>query len=493
MRQPRIAILGAGAGGLCMGAQLRRAGFDDFTIFEKSDRVGGTWHDNVYPGAACDVPSHLYSFSFERKADWSRAFAPQPEIQSYFQQLAERRELLPHVRFGTEVSAASFDASAGTWHLRTRGGETFTADVLVSALGQLNRPHVPDFPGLSEFEGTAFHSARWNTAHDLSGETVAVIGNAASALQFIPRIAPRVKQLYVFQRTPNYVIPRNDRVYTEREKRAFARVPGLERLLRWWIYWLLELRFIGFTDGTWISRKLRQAALAYLQASIHDPGLRAVLTPDYPVGCKRILISDDYYPSLERDNVEIVTSPIECFTRGGIVTRDGRTRPIDTVVFGTGFESTSFLAPLDVEGRDGRKLSEAWRDGAEAYLGITVAGFPNLFLLYGPNTNLGHNSILFMIECQVRYALRCIRDLVRRDLAWLDVRRDVMDRYNTEIQEALRKTVWNASCGSWYKTPSGRITNNWKGFTVEYWWRTRRPEPSDFEVRPRSGAAPAPG
>jgi cation diffusion facilitator CzcD-associated flavoprotein CzcO len=493
MRQPRIAILGAGAGGLCMGAQLRRAGFDDFTIFEKSERVGGTWHDNVYPGAACDVPSHLYSFSFERKADWSRKFAPQPEIQAYFQQLAERRGLLPHLRFGTEVSAASFDASAGAWHLRTRRGETFTADVLVSALGQLNRPHVPDFPGLSEFEGTAFHSARWNAAHDLTGETVAVIGNAASALQFIPRIAPRVKQLYVFQRSPNYVIPRNDRAYTEREKRAFARVPGLERLLRWWIYWLLELRFIGFTDGTWISRKLRQAALAYLEASIHDPGLREVLTPDYPVGCKRILISDDYYPSLARDNVEIVTSPIERFTRDAIVTRDGRTRPIDTVVFGTGFESTSFLAPLDVEGRDGRKLSEAWREGAEAYLGITVAGFPNLFLLYGPNTNLGHNSILFMIECQVRYALHCIRELVRRDLSWLDVRRDVMDRYNAEIQEALRRTVWSASCGSWYKTPSGRITNNWKGFTVEYWWRTRRPRPSDFEVRPRGGAPPAPG
>lgn len=482
MAEPSIVILGAGAGGLCMGIQLREAGFDQFRILEKSDRVGGTWHDNRYPGAACDVPSHLYSFSFERRSDWTRKFSPQPEIEAYFQHCAEKYGLLPHIRFGEEALSASFDEARGVWRIRTAAGSELEAQVLVAALGQLNRPHVPELPGLASFEGTTFHSARWDHGHDLRGENVAVIGNAASALQFIPRVAPLAKRLSIYQRTPNWVVPRNDRAYSEREKWIFAHVPGIEWLYRASIYWRLEASFFAFSEGSRLGRHVRRLATRNLHAQVSDPALREALTPDYPVGCKRLLISDDYYAALVRPNVELVTSPIERVTSDAIVTRSGVRRPADTILFGTGFETTGFLAPLAVEGRGGRKLAEAWRDGAEAHLGVAVAGFPNLFMLYGPNTNLGHNSILFMIECQVGYILRCIRELARRPLAWLDVRPDAMARYNAEVQRDLRRTVWNAGCGSWYKNEAGRITNNWKGFTVDYWRRTRRPDLRDFEA-----------
>ena len=486
MSQPRIAILGAGAGGLCMAVQLQRAGLRSFTIFEKSERVGGTWHDNRYPGAACDVPSHLYSFSFERKPDWSRKFSPQPEIQAYFQHVAEKYRLLPRIRFGVEIASASFDEERGLWRLRDQAGQDHEAEILVSALGQLNRPQVPDFPGLESFAGARWHSARWHHDFELRGKRVAVIGNAASALQFIPPIARDVEQLFVFQRSPNYVIPRRDRAYTEREKWAFAHVPGLERLYRAWIWLRLELNWFAFTPDTWLSRKIREWALSYLHAMVPDPALREALTPDYPIGCKRLLISDDYYQAMVRPNVELVTTPIDRIGPSGLTTTDGVARDVDAIVFATGFDTTSFLAPLEVEGRGGAKLRDAWKDGAEAHLGITVAGFPNLFLLYGPNTNLGHNSILFMIESQVRYVVACVHELERRGAAWLDVRRPAMLRSNAELQQALAKTSWSAGCGSWYKTASGKITNNWKGFTTEYWWRTRRPDFADFELRPRT-------
>jgi cation diffusion facilitator CzcD-associated flavoprotein CzcO len=478
---PRIAILGAGAGGLCMAIRLKQSGVHDFTIFEKSQRVGGTWNDNTYPGACCDVPSHLYSFSFERKSDWSRVFAPQQEIQTYFEHCVEKYGLRKHIRFGVEIAHARFDEEQGVWRLATTAGEEIVANVVVSGLGQLNRPHVPAIPGIEEFEGTSFHSARWRHDHDLAGRRVAVIGNAASAIQFVPPVAEQVEQLHVFQRTPNWMIRRNDRAYTDAEKRRFARFPWLERLQRALIYLALESRWLAFTVGSRMSRRMERMASDCLAEEIPDPSLRAVLTPDYPVGCKRILISDDYYPALRRDNVEVVTEGIERVTSDAIVTKDGKRRPVDTIIFATGFETTSFLAPLELEGRGGRKLREAWRTGAEAYLGVTVTGFPNLFLLYGPNTNLGHNSILFMIECQVNYILRCLAELNRRELAWLDVRPEVQERYNEAIQRQLARTAWNASCGSWYKTESGKITNNWSSFTLAYWWKTRRPDFSAFE------------
>jgi cation diffusion facilitator CzcD-associated flavoprotein CzcO len=485
MGSRRIAILGAGVSGLCTGIALKRAGIHSFTIYEKSEKLGGTWYDNSYPGAACDVPSPLYSFSFEPNPDWSRMFSPQPEIQRYLAGCAEKYGLLPHIRFGSEIAAASFDEAAGTWHLRSAAGEDLEADVVISGTGQLNRPHVPDLPGLGDFEGTQFHSARWDHGHDLAGENVVVVGNGASAIQFIPQIAPQVEQLTVLQRSANWVVPRMDFAFSERAKQRFRRFPWLLTLLRWFVYWQLEVRFFGFLRDSWLSRRLERGARQYLEASIADPALRAALTPDYPIGCKRILISDDYYQSLCRENVAVVTSPIERILPGGVRTADGRVHPADTLIFATGFETTSFLAPMQIEGLGGRKLEEVWREGAEAYLGVAVADFPNLFLLYGPNTNLGHNSIIFMIECQVGYVVQCIRELFGRDLDWLDVRREAQARYNAELQRDLGKTAWAAGCSSWYKTASGKVTNNWSGFTVDYWRRTRRPRFGDFAVRGR--------
>jgi cation diffusion facilitator CzcD-associated flavoprotein CzcO len=475
-----VVILGAGVSGLCMGIKLIEAGVPSFAIFEKSQDVGGTWLDNSYPGAGCDVPSHLYSFSFEPNPEWSRAFSPQPEIQRYLRRCAEKYDLLTRIRFGTEIAGARFDEHAGLWHIRTSTGEEITAKALVSGLGQLNRPHVPDLPGLASFEGTSFHSARWDHQHDLAGERVAVIGNGASALQFIPEIAKTAQRVTVFQRSANWVIPRNDRKFSEADKARFRRHPLLVRALRAFIWSMLEIRFLAFLRESWFSRRMTRMATAYLHAQVSDPVLRAKLTPDYPIGCKRILISDDYYQALVRPNVEVVTESIERVTQHEVVTKDGVARPADTIVFGTGFETTGFLAPLTIEGLGGAKLDEIWRDGATAYLGLTVAGFPNLFLLYGPNTNLGHNSIIFMIECQVGYAVQCIAELRRRHASWLDVRRDVMDGYNHRLQAALAKTTWTAGCSSWYKTASGKVVNNWSGFTTDYWRRTRHPNWRDY-------------
>jgi len=475
-----VAILGAGVSGLCMGIQLKRAGIPSFAIFEKSHDVGGTWLDNSYPGAGCDVPSHLYSFSFEPNPEWSRAFSPQPEIQRYLRHCAEKYDLLPQIRFGTEIAGARFDEHAGVWRIRTSTGEEITAKALVSGLGQLNRPHVPDLPGLASFAGTRFHSARWNHQHDLAGERVAVIGNGASALQFIPEIAKTAAHVTVFQRSANWVIPRNDRKFSAADKARFRRHPLLLRALRAFIWSMLEIRFLAFLRESWFSRRMTRTAIEYLHAQVSDPALRAKLTPDYPIGCKRILISDDYYQALVRPNVEVVTEPIERVTQGAVATKDGVERPADTIVFGTGFETTRFLAPLAIEGLGGAELHEVWCDGATAHLGVTVAGFPNLFLLYGPNTNLGHNSIIFMIECQVGYAVQCIQELSKRRASWLEVRPDVMDRYNQRLQTALSKTAWTAGCSSWYKTASGKVVNNWSGFTTDYWRRTRHPNWHDY-------------
>lgn len=473
-RSPRIAIIGSGFGGLCMGIQLREAGIESFTILEKADRLGGTWRDNTYSGAACDSPSFIYCYSFELKTDWSRKWAPQAEILDYMQHCARKYDVLRHVRFGTEITAARFDAEAGVWRLSTAAGEAIEAEVLVSGVGQLNRPAYPAIPGLDRFQGVTFHSARWQHEHDLRGKRVAVIGNAASAVQFVPPIASVVQRLSIFQRSANWMIPKNDRVYGEREKRLYARFPGLARLYRWWLWLTYELRFPFFRQNAFLNRLAGWVAEKSMRQQVSDPALQSVLVPDYPVGGKRMLISDDYYWTLGRDNVELVTSAIERVTEHAIVTRDGRSHPADVLIVATGFQSTLFLAPMAIEGPDGRSLDDVWKGGAEAYLGISVAGSPNFFMLYGPNTNLGHNSIIFMLECQVHYILTCIRALADRDLAYIDVRPEVMRAYNQRLQAVLERTVWARTDKSWYKRADGRITNNWSGPTIAYWWRTRR-------------------
>ncbi|MBI3770276.1 MAG: NAD(P)/FAD-dependent oxidoreductase [Deltaproteobacteria bacterium] len=489
-RHPRIAIIGSGFGGLCMGMQLKRAGIESFTILEKSDRIGGTWRDNTYPGAACDSPSFVYCFSFEQKTDWSRKWAPQPEILAYIDHCARKYDLLRHVRFHSQVASASFDADAGVWRVRTTTGEEIEAEVLVSGTGQLNRPAYPGIPGLEDFNGTAFHSARWRPDVDLGGKRVAVIGNAASAIQFIPEIAPTVERLTIFQRSANWMIAKRDRPYRALERWLFTNVPLLARLYRWRLWAAYESRFPIFRQNAFFSALVTRHADRAMREHVTDPELRRALVPDYPIGGKRILISDDYYQTLTRDNVQVVTAPIERVRADGIVTRDGRSFPVDVIIFATGFESTSFLAPMHVEGLGRRALDEAWKDGAEAYLGVAVAGFPNFFMLYGPNTNLGHNSILFMIECQVGYVLECIRALESRQLKCLDVRPEAMRTYNEQLRRILDATVWARTGKSWYKRADGRITNNWSGTTTEYWWRTRHIDWDAYRQEPRAVEAP---
>lgn len=490
----RVAIIGSGFSGLSLGIQLRRAGIDGFTIFEKSDRLGGTWRDNTYPGAACDVPSFSYCFSFEQKTDWTRKWSPQAEIQAYMEHCARKYELLPHIRFGTEIASARFDEATGVWRLQTTTGEEVTADVLVSAVGQLNRPNVPAVPGLESFRGEQFHSARWNHQYDLTDKRVGVIGNAASAIQFIPQIAPRVRHLSVFQRSANWMLPRRDRAYTAAELARFGRHPILTRLYRWWLWLTYEMQFPAFRGNRFLQSVMRKAALKNIEETVADPRLRAALVPEYPMGAKRILISDDYYQALARPNVELVTSAIDHVTADAIVTRDGAVHPVDALILATGFQSTAFLAPMRVEGRGGRTLDSEWAGGAHAYLGLSVAGFPNFFMMYGPNTNLGHNSIIFMIECQTGYIVQAIRTLIDRDLAWIDLRGEVMTAYNTALQRTLGSSVWATIDASWYKNERGVITNNWSGTTIEYWWRTRRFDRALYEPRARaaSGAGAAP-
>jgi len=479
----KIVIAGSGFGGLGLAIQLKRAGFGDFVILEKEATLGGTWRDNSYPGAACDVPSFSYCFSFAQKKDWSRKWSPQPEILAYMEQLAHEHNLLPHIHFRQAVQSAHFEASAGEWVVRTASGEHWRANALVMALGQLHEPLFPDIPGRESYRGTAFHSARWDHSCDLRGKRVAVIGNAASAIQFIPQIAPLAKELWIFQRSANWMLPRGDRAYTQVEKWLFRYLPGWTQLYRFWLWLRLELLFLPVIQRkSWAVRLYTGLALRHLQETVRDPELRKKLIPDYPIGAKRILISDDYYQTLNLPHVHVITDPIASFTEGGLRTRDGRDYPADVVIFATGFRTNPFLAGIDIQGLPGHVLERDWASGAYAYYGITVPGYPNFFLLYGPNTNLGHNSILFMLECQFRYIVQALRLLEQQEAAYLDVRREVFEAFYEDIQRALAGTAWAHVPRSWYKDSAGRITNNWPYSTFWYWWKTRSLAPADYRV-----------
>lgn len=475
-----VLIIGTGFGGLGMAINLKRAGIGPLLLLEKAADVGGCWRDNTYPGAACDVPSHLYSFSFEPKADWSRKFAPQPEIFAYLQHCARKYNILPHVRFNTEVAAASYDEAARQWQVETTDGRVFRARYLITACGQLSRPAYPRLPGVEQFAGTRFHSARWDHGYDLAGKTVAVVGTGASAIQFVPEIARKVRQLYLFQRTPPYVIPKPDRAYRAAEIGLLRRFPLLQTASRAGIYLQHEARAIAFAKITRAMELFELQFHRHLRKQIKDPELRARLTPDYPMGCKRILISNNYYEALNRPNVELVTDDIDHVEAQAVITRDGSRRRVDAIIYGTGFQATEFLAPMRVTGRGGRDLNGAWRDGAEAYLGITVPGFPNLFLLYGPNTNLGHNSIVYMLESQFAHVLQCIRHVEAHGLRAIDVRPEINRRYNDGIQRQVKHTVWNKGCSSWYIDANGRHTVNWPTFTLSYRQLTRHLDTADY-------------
>jgi cation diffusion facilitator CzcD-associated flavoprotein CzcO len=486
MAARRVLIIGSGFGGIGLAVRLKRAGIESFTILEKAATLGGTWRENTYPGAACDVPSMLYCLSTDPKTDWSRKWSGQSEIRGYMEEVARKNDLLRHVRFEVEVASARFDDDSGTWTVRTTSGEELTAEVLVSAVGQLSRPSIPTLPGLESFHGATFHSAQWNHQVELAGKRVAVIGNAASAVQLIPEVAKEAGRVTVFQRSANWMIKRGDRPFRPWEIWALTHVPGLLRLYRTFLWGSAELLLYPvMRRRPFLTRLYTRWATQHLEETITDPALRAKLVPEYPIGAKRILIHDDYYPALNRSNVDLVTGGITRIAEDGVVTDDGVTHPADVIVLATGFRTNPFLAPMRVQGLGGRSLDQDWAHGAQAYYGLTMTGYPNLFMLYGPNTNLGHNSIIFMLECQIAYVMDAIRWLIRDDLKYIDLKPAVMEAFNEQLQRDLASSSWNAVDASWYKD-GGRVTNNWPYSTFEYWRRTRAMVHADYRAERRS-------
>nr|WP_300017345.1 NAD(P)/FAD-dependent oxidoreductase [Pseudonocardia sp.] len=473
-----MAVVGAGFGGIGLGAVMRGSGVADVTILDKASGVGGVWRDNTYPGAACDVPSHLYSFSFAPGREWSRRFAPQPDILRYLQRVADEHDLAP--RLNTEVTEARWDDSRAVWRLDLADGGSLETDVLVPACGQLSVPATPRIPGLDSFPGPVFHSARWRHDVDLAGKRVAVIGTGASAIQFVPAIVDRVSAMTVFQRSAPYLIPKPDRRYGTLTRALLRVVPASRLPARGFWTAFFETGALGFTRFPAMAAPFRWAHDTMLRRQVADPVLRARLQPDYPVGCKRVGISSDWFPALARPHVDVVTDAIEAVTPTGVRTADGTEHPADVIILGTGFATSDFLTPMKVFGPGGVELSESWRDGARAHLGITVPGFPNLFLLYGPNTNVGSGSIVTMLESQIAYVRQAIETLAAGTRT-LTVRPEVEDAFDTEIQQRLDGTVWTG-CRSWYRTENGRIVNNWPGLMREYRRRTSTFDPAEYEV-----------
>ncbi|WP_280256212.1 flavin-containing monooxygenase [Nocardia wallacei] len=478
---PSVIIIGAGFGGLGMALELQRNGFGAFTILERAADLGGVWRENTYPGAACDVPSPLYSFSFEPRPDWPHRYSGRGDIHDYLRAIADKHRLLERIRFGAEVTEAAFDEATGRWTVRTADGADYTADVVVSAVGQLSRPRLPDIPGRETFAGPAFHSAQWDHSVELTGKRVAVIGTGASAIQFVPAIQPEVARLTLFQRTAAWVVRRTDREYRPVHHTLFRHVPGLRLAQRLWVWCFLEFLSLGLASIPPIRRIATWLGHRALRHDVPDPALRAKLTPDYPVLCKRVLFSNEYYPALTRPNVDVVTTGIAEIVPGGIRTTDGEVHPADVIVYGTGFKGSEFLWPMRVTGRGGVELDRAWTGGARAYLGMAVPGFPNLFLMYGPNTNLGIGSIVYMIECQARYIRHALSYLAAHPGRGLEVRPAVARAFDEHTQRRLRRTPWT-HCSSWYRNAAGRITNNWPGTVTSYRLRTRRLNPADYDL-----------
>ncbi|HTJ46517.1 MAG TPA: NAD(P)/FAD-dependent oxidoreductase [Kofleriaceae bacterium] len=477
-----VVIVGAGFSGLAAGILLKKAGVDSFTIVEKLPGVGGTWRANTYPGAACDVQSHLYSFSFEPNPRWSRSYGPQQEILAYLERCAEKYGLTPHCRFDTAVTGADFDEARGLWTVHTTGGD-LPARALVLGNGALHLPAYPEIEGLREFKGPVFHSAQWDHSFDPAHKKIGVIGTGASAIQFVPQIAPASKTTHVFQRTPPWIMPKPDRPMKRAERWAMEHIPGAHWARRTGLYWRLESRAYPLIhDAPRISAFAENIAKKFIAEQIADPALRAKVTPDYRLGCKRVLLSNDWYPTLARANVELVTDGIERIEASGIRTKDGALREVDAIILGTGFRVADYLSPVRIVGRGGRELNDVWRDQLATYLGITVAGFPNLFLLMGPGTGLGHNSMIFMIEAQARYAAQSIAALARSGVAYMDVRPEAQAAFTDELERKNSQTVWASGCSSWYRTPNGGLVT-WPGFTFDYWRRTRRVDWSDYELR----------
>ena len=483
-RDLSVGIVGAGFGGIGVGVKLREAGFGNFEIFERGDSVGGVWRANTYPGAACDVPSHLYSFSFAPGHNWSRRYAPRAEIIAYLDEVSQRFGIVPHLRLETEVTAAEFDANTGRWTVRTDDGEERSFDILVTACGQLTRPAIPPLTGIEDFAGPAFHSAEWDHGHDLAGRRVAVIGTGASAIQFVPEIAEAAGSTTIYQRSAPWVLPKTDRSYPEWERRLFRRFPARVAASRLGLFAFFEIGTYGFTGHPGVLAPFRKVADRERRQKLgHDPGLLAKATPDYEIGCKRVLFTSDWYPALLRDDVELVTGAVQRVTRDAVVGGDGVERPTDTIIYGTGFETHNFVATMEVHGLDGKELNAVWGERAEAYLGTTVSGFPNMFVLYGPNTNHGSGSVPFTLESQFNYVIDGVRRLRDGGFRWIDLRPETQEAWRAEMARRSAETVWTTGgCGNWYVNAQGENTNNWPGPWLEYRRRTRRLNPGDYRV-----------
>ncbi len=510
-----IAIIGTGFAGLGMAIQLKQAGFNDFVLFEKNSDVGGTWWDNHYPGCACDIESHLYSFSFAPNPEWSRMFSPQPEIFKYLRRCAEDNGLLPQIRLNTAVVGASFDEASGLWEVRSaqwpavrdymaqRGikpGEaidfsdpafppvsTLKAQVLVSGMGGLSIPAYPKIKGLDSFKGASFHSQDWQHDYDLAGKRVAVIGTGASAIQFVPQIQRKVARLDLYQRTPPWIVPKPDRRVTRVEQWLFQRLPFLQKVFRAGLYVFHEILALAFVVNPRLMGLIQAYARRHIRKQIADPVLRAKVTPDYVIGCKRILISDDYYPSLARPNVEVITSGVREVRPHSVVSEDGKEREVDAIIFGTGFHATDPLPRGVIFGRGGQDILDAWKEGPEAFRGTTIAGFPNLFMLVGPNTGLGHNSMIYMIESQIAYVMDALKLMRERQLKFVDVKPRVQAAYNDKLQSRMKGTIWSVGgCRSWYLLPNGKNVTLWPGFTWQFRRGLRRFDRSAYELEPQT-------
>ena len=485
----RIAIVGAGFSGLGMAIRLLREGMQDFVVLERSAEVGGTWRDNTYPGCACDIPSHLYSYSFAPNPGWSHSFSRQPEIWQYVEDVTDQCGLREHLAFGTEVLRADWAAGLARWRLRTNRGEV-TADVLIAASGPLSEPSLPDVPGLADFPGEIFHSARWNHSCSLEGKRVAVVGTGASAIQIVPKVQPEVKQLVLFQRTPAWIVPRRDRRITEFEKRLYRQVPAVQRLARLGIYISRESLVGGFTKRPAILKAAQRMALRNLAASVPDAELRAKLTPDYVMGCKRILISSDFYPALRRPNVQVVASGLAKVDGNTLTAKDGTSCEVDAIILATGFHAVDAPIAERVYGTGGQSLAQAWNGDMRALRGTTIAGFPNLCMIIGPNTGLGHNSMIYMIESQLNYIVDYLATLDRTGAAALDTRPAAQQSWCDDIERRMASTVWTTGgCVSWYLNAAGRNPTLWPGSTIGFRRATRHLDPAEYELIPQRRGA----
>ena len=477
-------IIGAGFSGLGAAIRLQQSGRHNFILFEKADRIGGTWRDNVYPGCACDVPSHLYSFSFAQNPDWSRVFSRQPEILAYMERCVEQYQLSDKIRLNTGVAALRFLEEEGTWLVRTDKGDQFSARTVILGLGPLNVPRIPNIPGQDSFPGVHFHTAHWQTDHDLKGKSVAIIGTGASAVQIIPEIAKEVEQLYIFQRTPPWVGPRPDLAVGSGVKRLFKQFPFLLWFPRTLIYRYLEFRGKGLFGNQARHKGMQKRALRHIRDSVADPILREQVTPNYKIGCKRILLSEDYYPALQLPQVELIPEAVQSIEGNSIIGAAGTRREVDTLIYATGFDAASYEKSVHVVGKNGQSLADYWStSGPEAYLGSTISGFPNLVSIIGPNTGLGHNSMIHMMESQFNYLLSYLDLLEEHDALCLDVKSTVQAAFNQEIQKELATMVWSTGCNSWYQMDNGKNTTLWPGPTSTFRQRTRKVVAQDYDIQ----------